>query len=618
VTLNAMKIQKKQFILALSIGIAVIIILSQIMSESLSSGQNFIEVLPIPLSEGFGNFEYALENVVLENVMDTITYSSLATATSKGDSTATTGFTPDSQRMFEEAQIEVGRAPVGISINPTTGRLYVANFGSNTISVINSTDQTEDIIEVLALPYSVAVNPFSRGIYVANLASDTISVIEGRTNRLVANIENITTPVSMDFNLGSSWLYVTSIDTDTISKIDLVTNRIVDIIKVGKAPYGIAYHPKTQRIYVSNLGSNSVSVLESGEKPGENKLVANITVGDRPSYITINPNNDLVYVSNTFSDTISVINGTSLEVIANIPTDTQPVGIAVDKSRNLIYVSNTLSSTVSVIDGLSNKVIKRVILPSNFAPLMTPYDEIPPELEFPNVASFITIDPSTRNAYVSHTITDTISVIDIDSLLVGVRFNVDPPSSGYISCDKSGIAYDDNYKRVPYDGVMKCEAKAGSGFTFNSWFGSTPSYLINSSRIFNSIFDYFAQNDAKRQFKFREYGVLTANFISAPQFPIPEEYLIPLYGVIPGFFIPSIIRWLNGKRQRGLMGKYRKTVDEIYNKLYDKREQCLQAFDKIKSQIIFEYEKGRISESHYKMLKERISEYVQKVNGHNE
>lgn len=132
----------------------------------------------------------------------------------------------------------------------------------------------------------MATDPFTSLIYVANLGSDYISVIDGVTNRVVGNISNVTKPVSMDIDLAKSWLYVTNIDTDTISKIDLVTNKITDIIRVGDAPYGIAFDPKTQRIYVSNIASNSISVLESGEVL---KLVANITVGDGPSDVTINP-----------------------------------------------------------------------------------------------------------------------------------------------------------------------------------------------------------------------------------------------------------------------------------------------------------------------------------------
>lgn len=134
VTLNRYVIQKKQLMLSLmSTGIVLMIIPSHIISESLSSGQNLIEEESyIFLSKEFGNFDYAPKNVGLENVIDTITYSSLTYSTSKNNPTAT-GLTPDSQRMSGEARILVGHFPVGMAINPATGRLYVANYGSNSI-----------------------------------------------------------------------------------------------------------------------------------------------------------------------------------------------------------------------------------------------------------------------------------------------------------------------------------------------------------------------------------------------------------------------------------------------------------------------------------------------------
>lgn len=96
-------------------------------------------------------------------------------------------------------------------------------------------------------------------------------------------------------------------------------------------------------------------------------------------------------------------------------------------------------------------------------------------------------------------------------------------------------------------------------------------------------------------------------------FSIPQEYLLPLYGLIPSFLIPAVIRMINAKRQRGYASKYRKMIDETFSRFHDKSEECVQTFERIKSQIIVEYEKGRLSESHYQMLNERISDFTRKL-----
>jgi hypothetical protein len=54
-------------------------------------------------------------------------------------------------------------------------------------------------------------------------------------------------------------------------------------------------------------------------------------------------------------------------------------------------------------------------------------------------------------------------------------------------------------------------------------------------------------------------------------------------------------------------------IDETFSRFHDKADECLQSFDRIRSQIIVEYEKGRLNESHYQMLNERISDFARKL-----
>lgn len=81
--------------------------------------------------------------------------------------------------------IVVGRGPVAVAVNPTSARVYVANEGSNTISVVDATtDQVIATIPVGRLPSSVAVNPITNRIYVASLGANSLSVIDGASNRV--------------------------------------------------------------------------------------------------------------------------------------------------------------------------------------------------------------------------------------------------------------------------------------------------------------------------------------------------------------------------------------------------------------------------------------------------
>jgi YVTN family beta-propeller protein len=76
------------------------------------------------------------------------------------------------------ATITVGGSPIGIAFNPDNGFMYVANSGSNTVSVINPvTNTVVATIPVGATPFGIAFNPDNGFLYVTNQGGNTVSVI---------------------------------------------------------------------------------------------------------------------------------------------------------------------------------------------------------------------------------------------------------------------------------------------------------------------------------------------------------------------------------------------------------------------------------------------------------
>ena len=66
--------------------------------------------------------------------------------------------------------IRLGTTPYGVAVNDGDDTVYVANFNSGTVSVINGRTATEDdTITVGSLPAGVAVNQGDDTVYVTNL-----------------------------------------------------------------------------------------------------------------------------------------------------------------------------------------------------------------------------------------------------------------------------------------------------------------------------------------------------------------------------------------------------------------------------------------------------------------
>ena len=86
--------------------------------------------------------------------------------------------------------IQVGSSPSAVAVSPNGTRVYVANTGSNTVSVIDTTKnyQVVGTVAVGSAPTAVAVSPTGAQVYVANRTSNTISVIDTRRNTLATSI----------------------------------------------------------------------------------------------------------------------------------------------------------------------------------------------------------------------------------------------------------------------------------------------------------------------------------------------------------------------------------------------------------------------------------------------
>ena len=105
--------------------------------------------------------------------------------------------------------ISVGTAPVGVGVNSSTNRIYVANYNSNSVSVIDGSANTVvSTISVGSGPQGVGLTfPY---IYVANWGSGTVSVIDRSTDAVVSSISVGSNPYGVGVNSSTNRIYVTN------------------------------------------------------------------------------------------------------------------------------------------------------------------------------------------------------------------------------------------------------------------------------------------------------------------------------------------------------------------------------------------------------------------------
>ncbi|MGC2569877.1 MAG: YncE family protein, partial [Candidatus Nitrosopolaris sp.] len=174
-----------------------------------------------------------------------------------------------------------------LSVNMLTKKLYVANSGSNTVSVIDyfisqsgnfkNTNRTD--IQVGSSPIDVNINWRTNQLYTLSSVIDgTVSVIDGSTyKKITRDIPVGSFPTALYVNPNTQVIYVTNAGSGTVSVIDGSTYKKMPDIKVGGSPLAVSFNPDTRVLYVTDTASHNVKLLSS------NNLLVGINFNIKPS-----------------------------------------------------------------------------------------------------------------------------------------------------------------------------------------------------------------------------------------------------------------------------------------------------------------------------------------------
>jgi YVTN family beta-propeller protein len=142
------------------------------------------------------------------------------------------------------ATIAVGSGPSGIVVSPNNAFVYVANYSSNTVSVINTATNEVTDITVGAQPEHVAITPDGRTLYVTNSVDGTVSAISTNSNTVSAVLAVGHHPDGLAVNPKLQEAYVANYADGTVSIIDTATNQVLsNQINLGGAPFEVAFTP---------------------------------------------------------------------------------------------------------------------------------------------------------------------------------------------------------------------------------------------------------------------------------------------------------------------------------------------------------------------------------------
>lgn len=226
----------------------------------------------------------------------------------------------------------VGNSPVHMVETLDKRTIYVTDFGSASISVIDAPTWTQKrTIAVPPAPHAIVLSPDGRLAYVSCYGGAAIAVLDTQQASLVSTIA--LPPGSQPYGIALSrdgrYLYASDNLTGRVFVVDAQSHHILPSVLVGNHPALIARSPDGATLYVTNGGSHSVSVLDIGRDPARPRVRATIPVDGYPHGLAVTPDGRYVIVANTISRNISVIDTQSEQVIATISGEKFPNDVIV-------------------------------------------------------------------------------------------------------------------------------------------------------------------------------------------------------------------------------------------------------------------------------------------------
>lgn len=207
----------------------------------------------------------------------------------------------------------VGSTPVGIAVSPNGRLVAVATMGassssqSSTIAILQPSGPKP--VTVGSAPDAVVFNGAGTRLYVANYGSGTVTVVDTSTLLGIDTIPVGDHPTGLLINGAGTLLYVLqangSFGPGQVSVVDLVAAKIVATIYLNAAPNWFAMNNAGTRIAVARPPTKSVSIIDTGT----NTLLLDVEMpaGSAPTSVNYSPDDKLIYVVNDFSTEIVVL-----------------------------------------------------------------------------------------------------------------------------------------------------------------------------------------------------------------------------------------------------------------------------------------------------------------------
>ena len=145
----------------------------------------------------------------------------------------------------------------------TKDRLFTANIGSDTITIIDRANMNETVVPVGQGPEAMDLSPDGTQLWTAHSRDGGVSVIDIVSKKVVQTFSAKTKRSNrLKFTTDGKRVLITDLAAGELVVLDVATRSEVKRMVVGKSPEGILMEPSGARAYVAVNGDHFIAVVD--------------------------------------------------------------------------------------------------------------------------------------------------------------------------------------------------------------------------------------------------------------------------------------------------------------------------------------------------------------------
>ena len=243
--------------------------------------------------------------------------------------------------------------------NPNNGMLYVANYNTDEIIVIDTknNDSIVKTIQVSAHPIEVNADPVTNQVLVTSFASKKLTFISGETNEITATVDTGISPWGIGIDNGKHLAYIAHHNSPHIAVVDILNHKVVKQIPIGFEAQSIAVDTNEHKIYVSFHDIDKIVKIDGNNNEIETVIELD---GRTPNDISVDSLSHKLYASIKFSNNLFVMGPESYALSIPVVTNKPPI-LFVDNiiahSQDVQILNPVLMDTQDNNDNLTSAAI---------------------------------------------------------------------------------------------------------------------------------------------------------------------------------------------------------------------------------------------------------------------